>query len=70
LRLDGRFPPHQLATTAPPPRGGAVVTVVRMDDKVNLAEKVGQLDKPYSPGIVGYLNDFKLQEPPSEDLLI
>jgi hypothetical protein len=41
-----------------------------MDDKVNLAEKVGQLDKPYSPGIVGYLNDFKLQEPPSEDLLI
>ena len=42
-------------------RGGAVVTVVRMDDKVNLAEKVGLLDKPYSPGIVGYLNDFKLQ---------
>lgn len=32
-----------------------------MDDKVNLAEKVGLLEKPFSPGIVGYLNDFKLQ---------
>lgn len=32
-----------------------------MDDKVNLAEKFGLLDKPYSPGIVGYLNDYKLQ---------
>lgn len=31
-----------------------------MDDKVNLAEKLGLLDKPYSPGIVGYLNDYKL----------
>jgi mannose-6-phosphate isomerase-like protein (cupin superfamily) len=32
-----------------------------MDDKVNLAEKIGLLDKPFTPGIVGYLNDFKLQ---------
>jgi mannose-6-phosphate isomerase-like protein (cupin superfamily) len=32
-----------------------------MDAKVNLAEKIALLDKPYSPGIVGYLNDFKLQ---------
>jgi mannose-6-phosphate isomerase-like protein (cupin superfamily) len=31
-----------------------------MDDKVNLEEKVGLLDRPYSPGIVGYLNDYKL----------
>jgi mannose-6-phosphate isomerase-like protein (cupin superfamily) len=31
-----------------------------MDDKVNLAQKVGLLDNPYSPGIVGYLNDYKL----------
>jgi mannose-6-phosphate isomerase-like protein (cupin superfamily) len=31
-----------------------------MDDKVNLAEKIRLLDKPYSPGIVGYLNDYKL----------
>jgi mannose-6-phosphate isomerase-like protein (cupin superfamily) len=31
-----------------------------MDDKVNLAEKLGHLDKPYSPGIVGYLNDYKV----------
>jgi mannose-6-phosphate isomerase-like protein (cupin superfamily) len=37
------------------------VRVVSMDDKVNLAEKVGLLEKPFSPGIVGYLNDFKLQ---------
>ena len=32
-----------------------------MDDKVNLAEKVRLLDKPYRPGIVGYLNDYKLE---------
>jgi mannose-6-phosphate isomerase-like protein (cupin superfamily) len=31
-----------------------------MDDKVNLAEKIGLLGEPYSPGIVGYLNDYKL----------
>jgi mannose-6-phosphate isomerase-like protein (cupin superfamily) len=31
-----------------------------MNDKVNLAEKIRLLDKPYSPGIVGYLNDYKL----------
>src|SRR5262245_10660474 len=32
-----------------------------MDYKVNLAEKIKLLEKPYSPAIVGYLNDFKLQ---------
>lgn len=32
-----------------------------MDEKINLAEKFALLDKPYSPGIVGYLNDYKLQ---------
>jgi mannose-6-phosphate isomerase-like protein (cupin superfamily) len=32
-----------------------------MDDKVNLAEKARLLDKPYRPGIVGYLNDYKLE---------
>jgi mannose-6-phosphate isomerase-like protein (cupin superfamily) len=31
-----------------------------MDDKVNLAEKIALLDGPFSPGIVGYLNDHKL----------
>jgi mannose-6-phosphate isomerase-like protein (cupin superfamily) len=31
-----------------------------MDDKVNLAQKIGRLDQHYSPGIVGYLNDYKL----------
>jgi mannose-6-phosphate isomerase-like protein (cupin superfamily) len=31
-----------------------------MEDKVNLKDKLGRLDKPYTPGIVGYLNDYKL----------
>jgi mannose-6-phosphate isomerase-like protein (cupin superfamily) len=31
-----------------------------MDDKVNLAEKIGRLERPYQPGIVGHLNDYKL----------
>jgi mannose-6-phosphate isomerase-like protein (cupin superfamily) len=31
-----------------------------MDDKVNLAHKLALLDAPYTPGIVGYLNDYKL----------
>ena len=32
-----------------------------MDDKVNLAEKLALLDGPFRPGIVGRLNDYKLQ---------
>ena len=32
-----------------------------MDDKVNLLRKVALLDRPFTPGIVGYLNDYKLQ---------
>jgi mannose-6-phosphate isomerase-like protein (cupin superfamily) len=32
-----------------------------MEDKVNLSQKFTLLDQPYSPGIVGYLNDYKLQ---------
>jgi mannose-6-phosphate isomerase-like protein (cupin superfamily) len=31
-----------------------------MDDSINLADKLGLLDDTYSPGIVGYLNDYKL----------
>jgi mannose-6-phosphate isomerase-like protein (cupin superfamily) len=31
-----------------------------MDAKVNLAEKLALLDGPFQPGIVGYLNDYKL----------
>ncbi len=30
-------------------------------DRVNLAEKLALLAKPFEPGIVGYLNDYKLQ---------
>ena len=30
-------------------------------DRVNLAAKLALLDKPFEPGIVGYLNDYKLQ---------
>src|ERR1700722_19093673 len=37
------------------------LTLRRMEDKVNLSQKLTLLDKPYSPGIVGYLNDYKLQ---------
>jgi mannose-6-phosphate isomerase-like protein (cupin superfamily) len=32
-----------------------------MHDKVNLAEKFALLERPYEPGIVGYMNDYKLQ---------
>ena len=31
-----------------------------MNDKVTLADKIRFLDRPYIPGIVGYLNDYKL----------
>jgi mannose-6-phosphate isomerase-like protein (cupin superfamily) len=31
-----------------------------MDDKISLSEKLAQLDRPYAPGIDGYLNDLKL----------
>jgi mannose-6-phosphate isomerase-like protein (cupin superfamily) len=32
----------------------------RMDGKVNLAEKLGTFDEPFTPRIVGSLNDYKL----------
>jgi mannose-6-phosphate isomerase-like protein (cupin superfamily) len=32
-----------------------------VDDKIDLAEKFALLERPYEPGIVGYLNDYKLQ---------
>lgn len=32
-----------------------------MVDKINLAEKLALLDKPYAPAIVGRMNDYKLQ---------
>jgi len=32
-----------------------------MDDKINLAAKFALLDQPYRPGIVGFVNDYKLQ---------
>ena len=32
-----------------------------MERKVNLAEKLALLSGPYQPGVVGYLNDYKLQ---------
>ena len=31
-----------------------------MDDRINLAEKIGLLPGPYQPGLVGYMNDYKL----------
>lgn len=32
-----------------------------MDTKVNLAEKLALLELPFQPGIVGFINDYKLQ---------
>lgn len=32
-----------------------------MDDKVNLAEKFALIKHAYAPGIVGFLNDYKIQ---------
>ena len=32
-----------------------------MDDKVNLAEKLATFEEPFSPRIVGFYNDSKLQ---------
>lgn len=31
-----------------------------MDDKINLAEKIALLERPYAPGVVGHMNDYKL----------
>jgi mannose-6-phosphate isomerase-like protein (cupin superfamily) len=33
---------------------------VRMDDRVNLAEKLALLDGYFQPGLVGHMNDYKL----------
>jgi mannose-6-phosphate isomerase-like protein (cupin superfamily) len=40
--------------------GPAGARLSHMDDKVNLADKLGLFNEPYSPKIVGYLNDYKL----------
>ncbi len=32
-----------------------------MNAKINLAEKLALLERPYEPGIVGFINDYKLQ---------
>jgi mannose-6-phosphate isomerase-like protein (cupin superfamily) len=32
-----------------------------MDDKINLAAKFALLDGPYQPGVIGFINDYKLQ---------
>ena len=32
-----------------------------MDNKINLAAKFALLDGPYQPGVVGFINDYKLQ---------
>ena len=32
-----------------------------VDDSINLSEKFALLGRPYEPGIIGYLNDYKLQ---------
>jgi mannose-6-phosphate isomerase-like protein (cupin superfamily) len=37
-----------------------VCEVGPMDDKINLADKLALLDGPFQPGIVGFLNDYRL----------
>ena len=32
-----------------------------MNEKINLAEKLALLEKPYQPGIIAFINDYKLQ---------
>ena len=32
-----------------------------VNEKINLAAKLALLEKPYEPGIVGFINDYKLQ---------
>jgi mannose-6-phosphate isomerase-like protein (cupin superfamily) len=31
-----------------------------MEDRINLAEKLAKLEGPYAPGLIGYMNDYKL----------
>ena len=31
-----------------------------MDDRINLAEKIALLGGAYQPGVIGYMNDYKL----------
>jgi mannose-6-phosphate isomerase-like protein (cupin superfamily) len=31
-----------------------------MDDRINLAEKIALLQGEYQPGLIGYMNDYKL----------
>ena len=40
---------------------GALLNLKLVNDKVNLAAKLAMLEKPYQPGIVGFVNDYKLQ---------
>ena len=37
-----------------------VCELARMDTPINLADKLALLDGPFQPGIVGFLNDYKL----------
>jgi mannose-6-phosphate isomerase-like protein (cupin superfamily) len=32
-----------------------------MNQKVNLASKLAMLEQPFEPGIIGHINDYKLQ---------
>src|ERR1700761_3242706 len=42
-------------------RSSSPEEVEPVDTKINLAEKLALLEKPYEPGIVGFVNDYKLQ---------
>jgi mannose-6-phosphate isomerase-like protein (cupin superfamily) len=32
-----------------------------VNEKINLAAKLALLERPYEPGIIGFINDYKLQ---------
>jgi mannose-6-phosphate isomerase-like protein (cupin superfamily) len=38
-----------------------VLNLAGVNEKINLAAKLALLEKPYQPGIVGFVNDYKLQ---------
>ena len=55
--MGGFFPVGRGTRTA---RHVAAVIVPGMNDKINLADKLELLQGLWQPGIVGYLNDYKL----------
>ena len=58
--LDGSRGDSNVDRDCPANVDGGVWQAARMENKINLAEKLALLDGPFRPGIVGTLNDYKL----------